>query len=120
MAAREPEVLRCSFCNKAEADVQKLIAGPSVFICNECVETCVDIIADETARSGPSRVDDWIPKAPVRTPADGAAGSATVTCRLCNLPLLWEDAFVVQNRAVLCPECVLEVEASLAREKEDR
>jgi len=43
----EPEILRCSFCNKDQNDVQKLIAGPTVFICDECVEVCNDIIADD-------------------------------------------------------------------------
>jgi ATP-dependent Clp protease ATP-binding subunit ClpX len=43
----ESEVLRCSFCNKDQNDVRKLIAGPTVFICDECVEVCNDIIADD-------------------------------------------------------------------------
>src|SRR5947208_17054746 len=43
------EVLRCSFCNKTQREVKKLIAGPTVFICNECVDICVDIIAEERA-----------------------------------------------------------------------
>ena len=43
----ETEVLRCSFCNKDQNDVRKLIAGPTVFICDECVEVCNDIIADD-------------------------------------------------------------------------
>src|SRR6266850_2518751 len=43
----EGEVLRCSFCNKDQNDVRKLIAGPTVFICDECVEVCNDIIADD-------------------------------------------------------------------------
>jgi ATP-dependent Clp protease ATP-binding subunit ClpX len=41
------EILRCSFCNKDQNDVRKLIAGPTVFICDECVEVCNDIIADD-------------------------------------------------------------------------
>jgi len=45
--AGENEVLRCSFCNKDQNDVRKLIAGPTVFICDECVEVCNDIIADD-------------------------------------------------------------------------
>src|SRR5215210_1872639 len=49
------EILRCSFCNKDQNDVRKLIAGPTVFICDECVEVCNDIIADDNkfeARGG--------------------------------------------------------------------
>ena len=41
------EKLRCSFCNKDQNDVRRLIAGPTVFICDECVEVCNDIIADD-------------------------------------------------------------------------
>ncbi len=42
------ETLRCSFCNKDQNDVRKLIAGPAVFICDECVDVCNDIIADDS------------------------------------------------------------------------
>ena len=38
---------RCSFCNKSQRDVKKLIAGPNVFICNECVETCNEILSED-------------------------------------------------------------------------
>ena len=44
----ESEALYCSFCNKDQNDVRKLIAGPTVFICDECIEVCNDIIADES------------------------------------------------------------------------
>ena len=43
----EGESLRCSFCNKDQRDVKKLIAGPTVYICDECVDICLDIIAEE-------------------------------------------------------------------------
>ena len=39
--------LNCSFCGKAQNEVKKLIAGPSVYICNECVDLCNDIIEEE-------------------------------------------------------------------------
>jgi len=48
------EVLRCSFCNKDQNDVRKLIAGPTVFICDECVDVCNDIIADDRRVEGRS------------------------------------------------------------------
>ena len=41
--------LYCSFCGKSQHEVKKLIAGPSVFICDECIELCNDIIRDEVA-----------------------------------------------------------------------
>ena len=37
-------ILYCSFCGKSQHEVRKLIAGPTVFICDECVELCMDII----------------------------------------------------------------------------
>ena len=37
------DALRCSFCNKSQREVKKLIAGPTVFICDECVDICLDI-----------------------------------------------------------------------------
>ena len=40
-------VLRCSFCNKSQRDVKKLVAGPRVFICDECVDICVTIIQED-------------------------------------------------------------------------
>lgn len=46
MAKKDETSLKCSFCGKGHAEVKKLIAGPSVYICNECVELCNEIIAD--------------------------------------------------------------------------
>src|SRR5574337_543101 len=43
------KLLYCSFCGKSQHEVKKLIAGPSVFICDECIELCNDIIRDELA-----------------------------------------------------------------------
>ena len=43
----EGDSLRCSFCNKDQREVKKLIAGPTVYICDECVDICLDIIAEE-------------------------------------------------------------------------
>lgn len=47
MASRNDEILRCSFCNKTQDQVRKLIAGPGAYICDECVGICSDIIDDE-------------------------------------------------------------------------
>ena len=41
-------VLHCSFCGKSQDEVRKLIAGPTVYICDECIELCNEIIAEET------------------------------------------------------------------------
>ena len=48
------KVLYCSFCGKSQHEVKKLIAGPSVFICDECIELCNDIIRDEAPAESPA------------------------------------------------------------------
>ena len=48
------KVLYCSFCGKSQHEVKKLIAGPSVFICDECIELCNDIIRDEVPAESPA------------------------------------------------------------------
>lgn len=47
MLRRPEEILRCSFCGKSQNEVKKLIAGPSVYICNECIDICNEIINDD-------------------------------------------------------------------------
>jgi len=59
----DADVLRCSFCNKDQNDVRKLIAGPTVFICDECVEVCNDIIADDN-RHEPKTPRSTLPTPP--------------------------------------------------------
>ncbi|MGR3703582.1 MAG: ATP-dependent Clp protease ATP-binding subunit ClpX [Paracoccaceae bacterium] len=49
--------LYCSFCGKSQHEVRKLIAGPTVFICDECVELCMDIIREETKSAGLKATD---------------------------------------------------------------
>ncbi len=44
---RGEDMLRCSFCGKSQNEVKKLIAGPTVYICNECIDICIEIISDD-------------------------------------------------------------------------
>ncbi len=55
------DVLRCSFCNKTQNDVKKLIAGPTVFICDECVDVCNEIISDDLTAEAAS-IKETLPK----------------------------------------------------------
>ncbi|WP_395611451.1 ATP-dependent Clp protease ATP-binding subunit ClpX [Allosphingosinicella sp.] len=71
--------LYCSFCGKSQHEVRKLIAGPTVFICDECVELCNDIIREET-KSALVRTRDGVP-----TPAE-----------ICNV---LDDYVIGQNQA---------------------
>ncbi len=56
------KILICSFCGKNQHEVRKLIAGPSVFVCDECVELCNDIIKEELQEDGEPNVDGELPK----------------------------------------------------------
>jgi ATP-dependent Clp protease ATP-binding subunit ClpX len=47
VTAQAESLLHCSFCSKSQQEVRKLIAGPGVYVCDECVALCVDIISDE-------------------------------------------------------------------------
>jgi ATP-dependent Clp protease ATP-binding subunit ClpX len=56
------KLLYCSFCGKSQHEVKKLIAGPSVFICDECIDLCNDIIRDEqSGEPGTESVKDGLP-----------------------------------------------------------
>ncbi|MBX3129648.1 MAG: ATP-dependent Clp protease ATP-binding subunit ClpX [Polyangiaceae bacterium] len=54
--------LCCSFCGKSQKEVKKLIAGPTVYICDECIALCNDIIAEEVEKDEPAGGSDPIPK----------------------------------------------------------
>jgi len=49
-------MLNCSFCTKSQDEVEKLVAGPGVYICDRCVDLCATIIANEKS---PGRVPEW-------------------------------------------------------------
>ncbi|WP_456306654.1 ClpX C4-type zinc finger protein [Nguyenibacter vanlangensis] len=51
MSDKKPEALFCSFCGASAKEAKILIAGPSVFICDECVDVCRDIIVEKKATS---------------------------------------------------------------------
>src|SRR2546426_1845137 len=99
--AGETEVLRCSFCNKDQNEVRKLIAGPTVFICDECVQVCNDIIRADAEEGEAKAVsqnlhaeNEQSPNAAVAPPTESHSTHSMliVTCKLCGLPLSCEDA----------------------------
>ena len=57
----DDKLLYCSFCGKSQQEVRKLIAGPSVFICDECVDLCIDIIREDVQKDGDKVVGDKLP-----------------------------------------------------------
>jgi ATP-dependent Clp protease ATP-binding subunit ClpX len=60
------KLLYCSFCGKSQHEVKKLIAGPSVFICDECIDLCNDIIRDESSAAGSAAA----PRSDLPSPAE--------------------------------------------------
>jgi len=82
----------CSFCGKSQDEVRKLIAGPTVYICDECIDLCNDIIAEEVELEGPvSRV------ASLNTPT---------WCRVCRLPKSAEEVVAVSELGFFCRRCI--------------
>jgi hypothetical protein len=106
------EKLSCSFCNKTQDDVRKLIAGPTVFICDECVQVCVDIIADD------ARVQQATAEQVARVVQETPRWSATARCALCRMPVVVEEALSVENRGLLCRACVAAIQAAAAQAEE--
>ncbi len=58
----DPSHLSCSFCGKSQREVKKLIAGPTVYICDECIELCNDIIAEEQTKQELLKTRSSVPK----------------------------------------------------------
>ena len=58
---KDKDTLFCSFCGKSQKEVKKLIAGPTVFVCDECVELCMDIIKEDT-KNTKIKIKEDIPK----------------------------------------------------------
>ena len=74
-------VLHCSFCGKSQHDVKKIIAGPGVYICDECIDLCNEIIVEELADDEPD--EDAVP-----TDADLDAAARAVNEAVSRLHLL--------------------------------
>jgi hypothetical protein len=102
---RREAPLRCSFCNKSEHDVRKLIAGPTVFICDECVAVCNDILTDSDAAA--DRISEVTDGVVDTTP------SYPVACSLCHLPVMLDEAVAIPERGFLCGGCTSAVQAAL-------
>jgi len=121
--AEEPkERLQCSFCQKNQDLVRKLIAGPTVFICDECVQICVDIIRNDAPAGASNEQGREDAEARARAAAERMnrdhAGqprvdldvpSWHVRCPLCEMVVPTDDAIAITGRGVLCRPCVLAI-----------
>lgn len=103
---RRDDVIRCSFCGKAQDEVSKLIAGPKVYICDECVRVCQDIIEHEHQEHKTVNPPDHY---------------APVSCSLCGMLTPPSSALLLENRGLLCPVCLDAIQAAVtARDERDQ
>lgn len=93
------EIKRCSFCSKTEHEVRKLIAGPTVYICEECIDLCNDILAEEFHEK---------PKIKTKVPShtEPAPSVPLEGCLLCRLPKEVEDLMYIPDRGAICIVCL--------------
>jgi len=88
--------LRCSFCNNPQSAVRQLIAGPSAFICDECVAICDGIVAQHAGSPGERP----------------HAGGDISICLLCKRGKAGPDCILVPTRGPVCLQCVDSVKAA--------
>ncbi len=86
----------CSFCGKSQDEVRKLIAGPTVYICDECIDLCNDIIAEEVEEE--AQLEGAV--SPV------ASLNAPTWCGVCHLPKSAEEIVAVSELGFFCRRCV--------------
>jgi hypothetical protein len=84
--------IQCSFCGKSQDDVRKIVAGPKVYICDECVDLCDEILEREGGTEPP--VEKLKPASPI------------AACPLCNLPKNATELRVIEDKGALCVECI--------------
>jgi hypothetical protein len=93
----EPTV-NCSFCGKSQDEVRKLIAGQNVYICDECVDLCNDIIAEECEREAQEE-----PGAATPSASDPLVPASK--CIVCCLPKDLTDLLLLPNAGFVCCSC---------------
>jgi hypothetical protein len=103
--------LRCSFCNKDQFEVRKLIAGPAATICDECVEVCTEILAEDSDPAPGGTASDRFERL--------AEFGLVFRCALCGTPTSSDQAVPIPERGPICPGCLGEVEAAGARKRDD-
>jgi ATP-dependent protease Clp ATPase subunit len=110
--AEQRAELRCSFCRKREQEVRKLIAGPQVHICDDCVQVCVDILEHDRRTTGEAQR----PHPPGIGPAAWPASDAW--CAFCGNVVDLANALLIEDRTLLCDGCVQSI-AAAAKEAQD-
>lgn len=95
----ENKQVSCSFCGKSQAEVRKLVAGPSVHICDECVDLCKNIIAQETEGGDKSAVESANVKAREKR-----------LCGICMEERETDELIFLPHAAYLCAGCLEDIQ----------
>jgi hypothetical protein len=103
---RKDNPLRCSFCGKAQNEVSKLIAGPSVYICNECADICIEIIAND-AWSKAQQETHTLAQEPDNILVAG------VPCSVCHVSTPANQCLLIPERGQLCPACLEAIRSAI-------
>ena len=115
------EPLQCSFCQKRQDRVKKLIAGPAAFICDECVAVCVDIMADDDRWAVHQEAERLRVKMERETERVRALRATlrrdSGVCTLCGKVASADKLLSIGARGSLCGDCANAVEDALAMGK---
>ena len=102
MKAEHPADLSCTFCGKAQREVRKLIAGPTIYICDECIKLSNDILAEEAERKGREDGTASAPKKKERTKEPGPK----FCCSFCGKYQREVRSLIAGPSASICNECI--------------
>ncbi len=102
-SAMPTEGVKCSFCGKQQDEVRRIIAGPNVYICDECVDLCSEIIEQECA------AEEGRGEAP---PPSRSLATSTA-CIVCRLPKPIEEVVSLPERGMICVACADAVRAAV-------
>src|SRR5690348_15854596 len=105
------QLLRCSFCNKSQRCVRTIIAGPNVQICDECVDICLDILAEK--RKEAEDPVTFVEGASHDTGRSYPRPTTLLLCGLCRRATSLEHSLVMLDRGFLCAGCIQAMQASL-------
>jgi hypothetical protein len=98
---RDTNSLRCSFCGKSRDQVQRLFAGPTVYICNECVAACNEILADDQLL----KEKEAGAQLPVSLSPDDEP-TISMSCSLCHTLTRANECIPIPERGQLCRSCM--------------
>jgi len=94
-------LIRCSFCNKSQRDVAKIVAGPTVNICSECVSICVRVLDGDIRRGlGPEPSPEAVQRG-----EELISGNSAMRCALCSAIRPIAESVQVSRKGWLCRPC---------------